>query len=126
MSYIVNEIYTKEYIEEELKFKFEVATEDNAQYKGYFPKALALEIILNLTFCEEPWNKALDCPATNYTDSENFDFRYHLYSPTKRDVIYNPLKKEEALIICEKVLTSMVEKKLVVISKSGKGVKYIG
>lgn len=126
MSYYVCREYTKEDIEEQIKYKLKVASEDSIYTNGYMSKTLALESILFFAFVEEGWNETLDCPATNFTNSEHYGIRYHLYSPSKHDVVYNPLKKDDALAICEKILNSMVEKKLVVFSKSGKGVKYIG
>lgn len=125
MYYVCKE-YTKEDIEYQIKYTLECKSEFCTETKGYMSKVEALEIILDLAFCSEAWNNTLNCPATSFTTSEHFGIRYHLYSPTKHDVIYNPLTKEEALVICEKILDSMVDKQLVVISKSGKGVKYIG
>lgn len=125
MSYYICKEYTKKDIEEQITYKFKCATEDCPYTKGYFSKTLALEIILDFAFCSEGWNEKLDCPATNFTNSEFYGIRYHLYAPSKHDVIYNPLKKEEALVICEKILNGMVKCNVVIISKSGKGVKYI-
>lgn len=118
--------YTKEFLEDSIKNMIKVHSENSDLTGGYMSKTTALETILYFAFCEEAWNEKNDCPATNFTIAENYGFRYHLYSPEKRDVIYNPLKKEDALVICEKILNNMVKKNLIVFSKSGKGVKYIG
>ena len=112
---------SKEDIENQIKnaFKARMGT------KGYFSKAEALDVILFFAFCNTPWDEMYDCPARRYTIGGVIGIRYHLYSPTNNDIIYNPLKKEDALLLCEKVLNNMVNKKIVIISKSGKGVKYI-
>ena len=124
MYYVCKE-YSKQDIENQIKYAFKIQTECCINTKGYFPKTGALNIILYFAFCSEYWNEQLNCPTSNYTVNENIGIRYHLYSPTNHDVIYNPLKKEDALLLCEKILNNMVNKKIVIISKSGKGVKYI-
>lgn len=117
--------YSKQYIEDQIKYAFKIQTECSDKYKGYFPKTGALKIILDFAFVEFGWNEKYNVPEESFTVYENNTFRYYLYSQVPSNTIGNPLKKEDALLLCEKILNNMVNKKIVIISKSGKGVKYI-
>ena len=117
--------YTREALERELSRALRVKCEESLVV-GWISRQTALETIRYYALISEGWNEKLNRPATNYTPTDQLGVRYHIYSVEKQDIIYNPLTKEEALAICEKILNSMVKKGLVTISKSGKGVKYIG
>lgn len=116
--------YTKDQLRENIKRMLKVHCEESSF--GWIPKTCAIDTILYYQFCSEGWNEENNCPSTNYTDKKHYGIRYHFYSASKMDVIYKPLKKDEAIVICEKILNNMVEQNLVTFSKSGKCVKYIG
>ena len=113
---------SKEDIENQIKNAFKV----RAGIKGHFSKAEALDTILFFAFCNTPWNEMYDCPARRYTIGGVIGVRYYLNSPGNNDVVYNPLTKEEALLLCEKILNNMANKNIVTISELGEEVKYIG
>ena len=116
--------YTKEQLRNNIKRMLKVHCEESL-ITGWLPKTVALETILYYQFCSEGWNEKNNCPSTNYTDEEFYGIRYHFYSASNMDVIYNPMKKEEALTICEKILNNMAEQNLVIFSQSGKAIKCL-